>query len=416
MPIFKPFKAFHPKPEQAKDIASRPYDVLTSEEAREEAKGNPLSFLHVVKPEIDLPKGVASNSGEVFKKGKENLQKLIDDGVLTQDDEPCFYVYAQTMHGKTQYGLVGCASIEDYQNGIVKKHEQTRPDKEEERTDHVRTTNYHTAPIFLAYKNNLYIDMIIQDAILLDPVYSFVADDAVSHYVWLVDNGAKVRELERMFREEVECLYIADGHHRTAAAVTVGEELKNNNPNHTGEEAYNFFLSVAFPESQLTVVDYNRVVKDLNGMSASEFLRKLEKSFVVEEKGDEIFFTERLHTFSMYLESKWYSLTAKENTYSNDDPIAELDVTILDEEVLRPLFDIQDFRTSDRIDFVGGIRGLGELKRRVDSGEMAVAFALAPVTMEQIMAVADAGEVMPPKTTWFEPKLRSGLFVHSLDL
>jgi len=415
MSILKPFKAFRPKPEQAKDIASRPYDVLNSDEAREEVKGNDLSFLHVVKPEIDLPKGIDEHSDEVYNKGKENLMKLISEGTLVQDEQPCYYVYAQTMGARTQYGLVGCASVKDYMNGIIKKHELTRPDKEEDRMNHVRTTNFNAEPVFFAYKDNEVIDMIIKDAILIDPAYSFVADDGISHYLWVIDNGAKVRELERLFKEEVECLYVADGHHRTAAAALVGKEREENNPNHTGDEEYNFFLSVNFPESQLNIIDYNRVVKDLNGMTADELIEKLSASFTVEEKGADIYKPDELHNFSMYLEGKWYSLTAKEGTFNDSDPIGVLDVTILTDQVLEPLLDIKDLRRSKRIDFVGGIRGLGELKRRVDNGEMKVAFALYPVSMKQLMDIADTNNIMPPKTTWFEPKLRSGLFVHSLD-
>lgn len=415
MSILKPFKAFRPKPEQAKDIASRPYDVLNSDEAREEVKGNDLSFLHVVKPEIDLPKDIDEHSEEVYNKGKDNLMKMISEGALVQDENPCYYVYAQTMDGRTQYGLVGCASVEDYMNGIIKKHELTRPDKEEDRMNHVRVTNFNAEPVFFAYKDNATIDLIVKDAILVDPTYSFVADDGISHFLWVIDNGAKVRELERLFKEEVECLYVADGHHRTAAAALVGKERKENNPNHTGNEEYNFFLSVNFPESQLNIIDYNRVVKDLNGLSADELIEKLSASFIVEEKGTDIYKPAELHNFSMYLEEKWYSLTAKEGTFNDSDPIAVLDVTILTEQVLDPLLDIKDLRRSKRIDFVGGIRGLGELKRRVDNGEMKVAFALYPVSMQQLMDIADTNNIMPPKTTWFEPKLRSGLFVHSLD-
>lgn len=415
MPVLKPFKAYRPKVDDAEKVASRPYDVLNSAEAREEVKGNPHSFLHVVKPEVDLPEDVDLYSDTVYNKAKENLQKLIADGKFIQDEKACYYVYAQTMFGKTQYGLVGCAGVDDYKNNIIKKHELTRPDKEEDRIKHVRVTNFNAEPVFFAFKDNLDIELIMKDAILLDPVYAFTTPDKVSHYLWVIDNDAKIAEIERIFANEIDALYVADGHHRTAAGAMVGEERKKNNPNHTGDEEYNFFMSVNFPASQLTIIDYNRVVKDLNGLTPEELLAKLEEQFDVQEKGSKEYKPEKLHNFSMYLDGKWYSLTAKEGTFNNNDPIGVLDVTILSEQVLIPIFDIVDLRRSKRIDFVGGIRGLGELKKRVDSGEMKVAFALFPVSMEQLMNIADSGNIMPPKTTWFEPKLRSGLFIHELD-
>ncbi|MCQ2606466.1 MAG: DUF1015 family protein [Bacteroidales bacterium] len=415
MPIVKPFKGFRPcNEEYAKKIASRPYDVLNSEEAKAEAGDNQYSFYHVIKPEIDLPADVDLHSQLVYDTAKSAIQKLIDEKVLIQDEKPCYYIYAQTMNGRTQYGIVGGAYVADYENNIIKKHELTRPDKEEDRRNHVRHTNFNAEPVFFAFKNNLELDMIIHDAILVDPVYNFVSEDGVGHHVWVIDNDAKIKRIEYLFANEVDCLYVADGHHRTAAAAGVGAERRSANKNHDGSEEYNYFLAVNFPANQLTIIDYNRVLKDLNGMTPAELVSKLEKSFVVEKKGTDIYKPDKLHNFSMYLAGEWYSLTAKEGTYNDSDPIGVLDVTILTEQVLSPLFDIQDLRRSQRIDFVGGIRGLGELKKRVDSGEMQAAFALYPVSMDQLMNIADSGEIMPPKSTWFEPKLRSGLILHSL--
>ncbi len=415
MPVVKPFKGFRPcNEEYAKKIASRPYDVLNSEEAKAEAGDNTYSFYHVIKPEIDLPSDIDLHSQLVYDTAKANIQKLIDEKVLVEEEKPCYYIYAQTMNGRTQYGIVGGANVADYENNIIKKHELTRPDKEEDRRNHVRYTNFNAEPVFFAFKNNLELDMIIRDAILIDPVYNFVSEDGVGHQVWVIENDAKIKRIEYLFANEVDCLYVADGHHRTAAAAGVGAERRAANPNHSGNEEYNFFLSVNFPANQLTIIDYNRVLKDLNGMTPEELLSKLEKSFVVEKKGSEIYKPNKLHNFSLYLAGEWYSLTAKEGTFNDADPIGVLDVTILTEQVLSPLFDIQDLRRSQRIDFVGGIRGLGELKKRVDSGEMQAAFALYPVSMDQLMAIADSGEIMPPKSTWFEPKLRSGLVLHSL--
>ncbi len=415
MSIFKPFKGFRPQKEHVNKVASRPYDVLNSKEARVEVEGNPHSFLHVVKPEVDLPEDVNLYSDVVYNKAKSNLEKLIKDGMFVQDEKACFYVYAQTMFGKTQYGLVGCAGVEDYMNNIIKKHELTRPDKEEDRMNHVRVANANAEPVFFTYRDNAKIDKIVTETIKADAEYDFETEDGVSHHFWVINNEEDVKAIENIFDKEIEYQYVADGHHRTAAAALVGEERKNNNPNHKGDEEYNFFLSVTFPASQLTIIDYNRVVKDLNGLSKAEFIEQLSKSFKVEEKGSEEYKPNSLHNFSMYLDGKWYSLTANDNTYKDDDPIGVLDVTILTNEVLEPLLDIKDLRRSKRIDFVGGIRGLGELKKRVDSGEMQVAFALYPVTMNQLIDIADNNLIMPPKTTWFEPKLRSGLVFHSLD-
>jgi uncharacterized protein (DUF1015 family) len=414
MSIVKPFRGYRPQKDLVTKIASRPYDVLNSEEAKQEAGSNALSFYHVIKPEIDLPANVDIHSQAVYDKAKENLQKMIADGVFVQDSKPCYYIYAQTMNGKTQYGIVGAASVEDYENNIIRKHELTRPDKEEDRMNHVRYTNFNAEPVFFAFKNNLELDMIIHDAILIDPVYNFVADDGIGHHVWVIDNDAKIKRIEQIFADEVKFLYVADGHHRTAAAALVGAERRKNNPNHKGDEDYNFFLSVNFPANQLTIIDYNRLVTDLNGLTVEEFLAKLENSFDVEKKGTEIYKPTALHNFSLYVEGEWYSLTAKAGTFNDADPIAVLDVTILTEQILTPLLNITDLRRSTRIDFVGGIRGLGELKRRVDSGEMKAAFALYPVSMEQLMDIADNNCIMPPKTTWFEPKLRSGLILHEL--
>lgn len=414
MSIVKPFRGYRPQKDLVTKIASRPYDVLNSEEAKQEAGNNALSFYHVIKPEIDLPADIDIHSQPVYDKAKENLQKLIADGVFVQDGKPCYYIYAQTMNGKTQYGIVGAASVEDYENNIIRKHELTRPDKEEDRMNHVRYTNFNAEPVFFAFKNNLELDMIIHDAILIDPVYNFVAEDGIGHHVWVIDNDAKIKRIEQIFASEVEYLYVADGHHRTAAAALVGAEKRKNNPNHTGNEDYNFFLSVNFPANQLTIIDYNRLVTDLNNLSVDEFLKKLETSFDVEKKGSEIYKPNALHNFSLYVEGTWYSLTAKKGTFNDADPIGVLDVTILTDQILTPLLNITDLRRSTRIDFVGGIRGLGELKRRVDNGEMKAAFALFPVSMEQLMDIADNDCIMPPKTTWFEPKLRSGLVLHEL--
>lgn len=414
MAILKAFKGLRPPQEIAEQLASRPYDVLNSEEARTEAQGNPHSLLHIIKPEIDLPEDIDHYSQIVYDKARENFDLFRSKNWLKADGEEYLYIYAQTMNGKTQYGLVGCAAVEDYLNNVIKKHELTRKVKEEDRMKHVRITNANMEPVFFTYPAKAEIDTIVTEWVKSHKAeYDFTADDGFGHHFWVVNDRAVVEKLTALFAE-VPSTYVADGHHRTAAAALVGNEKKLNNPNHTGKEEYNFFLAVHFPDNQLTIIDYNRVVTDLNGMSDEAFVEMLSKDFVVEEKGAEIYKPTSLHNFSMYLDSKWYSLTAKEGTYNNDDPIGVLDVTILSKLVLDPL-DIKDLRTSDRIDFVGGIRGLGELKKRVDSGEMKAAFALYPVSMKQLIDIADTGNIMPPKTTWFEPKLRSGLVVHSLD-
>lgn len=414
MAILKAFKGLRPPKDIAQQLASRPYDVLNSAEAREEADGNPYSLLHIIKPEIDLPEGTNLYSQAVYDKARENFERFREQGWLMPDKDEYLYIYAQTMNGKTQYGLVGCAAVEDYMNNVIKKHELTRKAKEEDRMKHVRVTNANMEPVFFTYPAKAEIDKIVADWVENhDSEYDFTAVDGFGHHFWVVNDKAVVDELIRLFGE-IPSTYVADGHHRTAAAALVGNEKKQNNPNHTGKEEYNFFLAVHFPDDQLTIIDYNRVVTDLNGMSSDEFINMLKQNFEVEEKGADIYKPGSLHNFSMYLDGKWYSLTAKPGTYDDNDPIGVLDVTILSNLVLDPL-DIKDLRTSDRIDFVGGIRGLGELKKRVDSGEMKVAFALYPVSMQQLIDIADTGNIMPPKTTWFEPKLRSGLIVHSLD-
>ncbi len=414
MAILKAFKGIRPVKEKANLIASRPYDVLNKEEARIEAGENKLSYLHVVKPEIDLPDDINPYSKEVYNKGKENFFKLMDEKVLVQDGKEYLYVYAQTMWGNTQYGIVGCAGVEDYMNNVIKKHELTRPDKENDRMNHVRTSGMNYEPVFFSYPSVKEIDDIVADVVKNDADYDFTSEDEIGHHFWVIKDQDKIDRIIELFAK-LPATYVADGHHRTAAAALVGNERKQNNPNHTGNEEYNFFLAVHFPDNQLTIIDYNRVVKDLNGLSKEDFLEKLNTGFIVEEKGTGIYKPQSIHNFSMYLGGKWYSLTAKEGTYDDNDPIAVLDVTILSNEVLAPLLDITDLRKSKRIDFVGGIRGLEELSKRVDSGEMEVAFAIYPVSMQQLINIADTGNIMPPKTTWFEPKLRSGLIVHSLD-
>lgn len=415
MAILKAFKGLRPSNRIVKELASRPYDVLDSKEARIEARDNPYSLLHIIKPEIDLPEDVYLYSEEVYQKAKDNFELFRQKGWLVQDEKEYLYIYAQTMNGKTQYGIVGCAGVEDYLNNVIKKHELTRPDKEEDRMKHVRITNANMEPVFFAYPSVNEIDEIVADFIAKnESEYDFTADDGFGHHFWVIREPKIIDRIIELFGQ-IPSTYVADGHHRTAAAALVGNEKKNANPNHIGNEEYNFFLAVHFPDNQLTIIDYNRVVKDLNGMSAAEFLSKLTIGFDIKDEGENLFKPQKLHEFSMYLDGKWYSMNAKSGTYDDNDPIGVLDVTILTNQVLEPLLDITDLRRSKRIDFVGGIRGLEELKRRVDSGEMAVAFALYPVSMDQLILIADTGNIMPPKTTWFEPKLRSGLVVHSLE-
>lgn len=415
MAIVKPFKGIRPPKEYVEQVESRPYDVLNSEEARKEAEGNEKSLYHIIKPEIDFPVGTDEHDPRVYAKAAENFQKFQDKGWLVQDKKENYYIYAQTMNGKTQYGLVVCAYVDDYLNGVIKKHELTRRDKEEDRMKHVRVNNANIEPVFFAYPDNAELDAIVARYTAQEPVYDFIAPiDGFGHKFWIIDKEDDIQAITKAFAA-MPALYIADGHHRSAAAALVGAEKAKQNPNHRGDEEYNYFMAVCFPANQLTIIDYNRVVKDLNGLTAAQFLDTLRENFVVEEKGEAEYRPNKLHNFSLYLEGKWYSLTAKEGTYDDNDPIGVLDVTISSNLILDKILGIKDLRSDKRIDFVGGIRGLGELKRRVDSGEMKMALALYPVTMKQIMDIADTGNIMPPKTTWFEPKLRSGLIIHKLS-
>jgi len=410
MAVFKPFKAWRPLPELAEKVASKPYDVLSSQEARIEAAGNELSFLHVGKPEIDLPEDIDLYDERVYLKAKENLDKLIQNKVLVEDQQPNFYLYAQTMDGRTQYGFVGLASVDDYWNDVIKKHEKTRKDKEEDRANHVRYTNSHSGPIFLTFRDNNILQTIIDKYLKTTPNTDIITNDNIRHQVWLIDNNEDIHTIQNTFAE-MPNLYVADGHHRSAAAAIVGRERREANPNHTGDEEYNFFLAVAFPASHLKILDYNRVVKDLNGLTNDEFLSKLNHHFKVVETCCR-FKPEQKGHYGMYLDGKWYALKANPELLNNPDPIESLDVSILQKYVLSEILGIHDPRTDKRIDFVGGIRGLTELEKRVDSGEMKVAFALYPTSIDELIKIADAGKIMPPKSTWFEPKLRDGLFVH----
>ena len=438
MARIKPFKGLRPPKCWVEQVASRPYDVLNSEEARAEAAGNEKSLYHIIKPEIDFPVGTDEHDPAVYLKAAANFRMFQEKGWLVQDEKECYYVYAQTMNGKTQYGLVVGAYVPDYMNGVIKKHELTRRDKEEDRMKHVRVTNANIEPVFFAYPDNAEVDRIVAKYTARKPEYDFIAPgDGFGHTFWVIDEEADIARITKIFAA-VPALYIADGHHRSAAAALVGAEKAQQNPAHTGTEEYNYFMAVCFPANQLTIIDYNRVVKDLNmavcfpanqltiidynrvvkdlnGLSDEAFLQKLAEHFYVEEKGSEIYKPNALHNFSLYLSGKWYSLTARPGTYDDSDPIGVLDVTISSRLILDEILGIKDLRSDKRIDFVGGIRGLGELKRRVDSGEMRVALALYPVTMKQLMDIADTGNIMPPKTTWFEPKLRSGLVIHKLE-
>lgn len=413
MATVRPFKAFRPKPEFAGEVAAKPYDVLSSDEARREVEGNPLSFLHIGKPEIDLDPAIDPHDPGVYARGKENLQKLIDQKVLIEDPAPSLYVYAQTMEGRTQYGIVGCASVEEYLNDTIKKHELTRKDKEEDRCNHVRVTNSHSGPIFLTYPDNAAIDAIVANVTSPPPENDHVASDGIRHQTWVIRDTGTVQNLQELFGG-IRYLYVADGHHRTAAAAIVGRERKLANPNHRGDEEYNFFLAVCFPASQLKILDYNRVVKDLNGQSTEQFFENVKKTLSVThiqgrprlaKKGE----------FGLYLDGEWYLLSAPDSLLTKSDPVERLDVAILQHNLLDPILGIKDIRVDKRIDFVGGIRGLGELEKRVDSGEMALAISMFPTSIHELIAIADAGKIMPPKSTWFEPKLRDGLFVHFLD-
>ena len=414
MAVIKPFKGIRPPKALVEEVASRPYDVLNSAEARAEAGDNEKSLYHIIKPEINFPEGTDEHDPCVYESAAEHFQMFQDKGWLVQDEKENYYVYAQTMNGKTQYGLVVGAYVPDYMNGIIKKHELTRRDKEEDRMKHVRVNNANIEPVFFAYPDNAELDAIVAKYTATKPEYDFIAPgDGFGHTVWVIDQQEDIDAITKAFAA-MPALYIADGHHRSAAAALVGAEKAQQNPNHKGDEEYNYFMAVCFPANQLTIIDYNRVVKDLNGLTPEEFLAAVGKNFIVEEKGADIYKPNALHNFSLYLEGKWYSLTAKEGTYDDNDPIGVLDVTISSNLILDEILGIKDLRSDKRIDFVGGIRGLGELKKRVDSGEMKVALALYPVSMKQLMDIADTGNIMPPKTTWFEPKLRSGLIIHKL--
>jgi len=415
MATIKPFKGVRPPKQFVEEVESRPYDVLSSDEARAEAKGNEKSLYHIIKPEINFPEGTDEHDPRVYEVAAQQFKKFQDEGWLVQDSKEYYYVYAQTMNGKIQYGLVVGAYVPDYLNGIIKKHELTRKDKEEDRMKHVRVSDANIEPVFFAYPDDKVIDDIVAKYTVEKPEYDFVAPiDGFRHQLWIIKNDSDIATITKQF-EAMPSLYIADGHHRSAAAALVGAEKAKNNPHPTGKEEYNYFMAVCFPANQLTVIDYNRVVKDLNGLTADQFLEAVSRSFAVEKMGAEIYKPVRLHEFSIYLEGVWYRLTAKEGTYDDNDPIKVLDVSISSTYILDEVLGIKDLRTDKRIDFVGGIRGLGELKKRVDSGEMKVALALYPVAMEQIMNIADNGKIMPPKTTWFEPKLRSGLIIHKLE-
>jgi len=415
MATIKPFKGIRPPKELIEQIESRPYDVLNSEEAREEAKGNEKSLYHIIKPEIDFEVGTSEYDPRVYEQAAKNFKKFQEKGWLVQDEKDHYYIYAQTMNNKTQYGLVVGAYVNDYLDGTIKKHELTRKDKEEDRMKHVRVCDANIEPVFFAYPDNATLDQLIMRYATTAPEYDFIAPiDGFRHQFWIIENAEDINLITAEF-EKMPALYIADGHHRSAAAALVGAEKAKQNPNHKGDEEYNYFMAVCFQASQLTILDYNRVVTDLNGLTEQEFLTRLEKDFVVEDKGTDIYRPNALHNFSLYLNKHWYSLTAKDGTFDNSDPIGVLDVDISSRLIFDSILGIKDFRTDKRIDFVGGLRGLEELKRRVDSGEMQMALALYPVSMQQIMDIANTGNIMPPKATWFEPKLRSGLVIHKLS-
>lgn len=412
--IIKPFRGIRPPKTLVEKVSSRPYDVLNSEEARREAEGNPMSLYHIIKPEINFEPGTDEHDPKVYTSAVEHFREFRQKGWLVQDSQDKYYVYAQTMNGHTQYGLVVAAWVEDYMEGRIKKHELTRKDKEEDRMKHVRVNNANIEPVFFAYPHRDDLDQIIASITAGEPEYDFVAaPEGFRHTFWVINEPATIERITQIFKE-IPSMYIADGHHRSAAAALVGNEKKLQNPHHTGNEEYNYFLAVCFPDNQLNIIDYNRLVRDLNGLTDEQFLEALRADFEVEKMGKEIYKPQRLHNFSLYLSGEWYSLTAKQGRYDDQDPIGVLDVTISSNLILDKILGIKDLRTDKRIDFVGGIRGLGELKRRVDSGEMKMALSLYPVTMQQIINIADSGNIMPPKTTWFEPKLRSGLVIHEL--
>ena len=410
----KPFKGVRPPKHMVEEVASRPYDVLNSEEARKEAEGNPKSLYHIIKPEINFEPGTDEHDPKVYDSAVEHFKKFQNEGWLVEDDKENYYIYAQTMDGRTQYGFVVAAWVNDYMEGRIKKHELTRRDKEEDRMKHVRVNNANIEPVFFAFPDNEALEQIIKDVTAGTPEYDFVAPDGFGHTLWVISDPKMIETITAEF-DKIPNLYIADGHHRSAAAALVGDEKAKNNPDHKGDEEYNYFMAVAFPASHLKIIDYNRVVRDLNGLTPEEFLNKVKENFDVEEKGTEIYHPNALHNFALYLDGKWYSLTAKPGTYDDKDPIGVLDVTVSSDLILRDILGITDLRSDKRIDFVGGIRGLEELQKRVDSGEMKMALALYPVTMDQLINIADTGNIMPPKTTWFEPKLRSGLVIHKLD-
>lgn len=415
MAIIKPFKGIRPPKDLVERIESRPYDVLDSKEAREEAGDNEMSLYHIIKPEIDFGEDVSEYDPRVYQKAADNFKKFMDKGWFVQDEKENYYLYAQTMNGKTQYGLVVGAAVEDYLSGVIKKHELTRCDKEEDRMKHVRVCNANMEPVFFAYPDNQRLDEIITRYADTVPEYDFIAPiDGFRHQFWIIGDDNDIKAITEEFAK-IPSLYIADGHHRSAAAALVGAELARKDQNHTGREEYNYFMAVCFQASQLTILDYNRVVKDLNGLTSEQFIEALKQDFIIEDKGGKIYKPSHIHNFSLYLDGCWYSLTAKEGTYNDSDPIGVLDVDISTRLILNKILNIQDLRSDKRIDFVGGLRGLEELRRRVDSGEMRAALALYPVSMKQIMDIADSGAIMPPKATWFEPKLRSGLVIHKLS-
>lgn len=414
MAVVRAFKAVRPAKELAEKVAALPYDVMNSDEAREMVKDNPYSFLHIDKAEIDLDKSIDLYDKKVYEKARENLYGMIEKNILIEDDKPRLYIYRQIMNGRAQTGIVGCTSIDDYMNNIIKKHEHTRADKEQDRINHVDYCNANTGPIFLTYKAQDEIDNIVAKWTAKEPVYNFVSEDGISHIVWIIECDEDIKRVSELFKG-VDYLYIADGHHRAASAVKVGQMRRNQNPSYTGEEEFNFFLSVLFPDKELLIMDYNRVVKDLNGLSTEEYMLKVSERFEVSKyEGEGVYKPSCKHTYGMYLDGKWYKLTAKEGSYNPEDPVDRLDVSILQNNLLSPILGINDPRTDKRIDFIGGIRGLGELERRVEQG-MKVAFSMYPTTIQDLMDIADAGKVMPPKSTWFEPKLRSGLFIHKLS-
>jgi uncharacterized protein (DUF1015 family) len=414
MAQIKPFKGIRPPVKYVAEIASRPYDVLNSAEARAEAKGNEKSLYHIIKPEIDFPEGTDEHAPEVYERAVENFGRFKEKGWLLQDEKENYYAYAQTMDGRTQYGLVVCSHVDDYLNGHIKKHELTRKDKEEDRMKHVRINHANIEPVFFAYPDNPGLDAIVAATAGQPPEYDFVSTDGIGHRFWVISDDTVIQKITALFAD-IPYLYIADGHHRSAAAALVGAEKAGQNPHHTGREEYNWFMAVCFPAGQLRIMDYNRVVKDLNGLTPDGFLSELHRDFLVADMGETIYHPQKLHDFSLYLGGKWYALEARAGTYDDKDPIGVLDVTVSSRLILDRILGIKDLRTDKRIDFVGGLRGLGELKRRVDSGEMAVGLALYPVSMQQLIDIADTGNIMPPKTTWFEPKLRSGLVIHALS-